>query len=66
MIWKDWHLYVGLAFLALGAVGILTSVKFPAKGAARGTVRGVYGFLNARPLVKPFDKRAREIYDENT
>ncbi len=61
----DWHLYAGLAFLGLGAVGVLTNVKWPAKSAASGAVRGVYGLLNQRPLVKPFDKRAREIYDEN-
>lgn len=61
----DWHLYVGLGVLALGAIGLVSYTLRPSKGAASGVVRGVYGIFNYRPIVKPFDKRAREIYDED-
>lgn len=61
----DMYLAVGLGVLALGVLGVITFIVKPAKGAAHGAVRGFYSLLNYRPLVKPFDKRAREIYDED-
>ena len=51
--------------VALGIVGLVSYTMHPSKGAASGVVRGVYGIFNYRPVVKPFDKRAREIYDQD-
>jgi hypothetical protein len=61
----DIYLLTGLGVLALGVAGLVTYIARPAKGASSGIVRGMYSMLNYRPLVKPFDKRARQIYDED-
>lgn len=61
----DIYLLTGLAVLTLGVAGVVIQFVRPAKGASSGIVRGMYSMLNYRPLVKPFDKRARQIYDED-
>ncbi|MFN2449425.1 MAG: hypothetical protein ABR508_06500 [Candidatus Baltobacteraceae bacterium] len=55
----DPHLYIGLAVLALAAAGVISYAARP----AAGPLGRMYRLLNRRPLVKPFDPLAREIYE---
>ena len=56
----DWHIYAGIAVLTLGIIGLTSYIARP----ARGPLLQLYALLNRRPLVKPFEKRAREIYEQ--